>query len=311
MQTSNPTPTHRNKLEKGRKKLEKCYVICSLWNFFVPEKGIEIEDGFIFQGLKSGSVDDYDRKTCDSYVSCILPIKLEDFKDESDFIVEADKVADRFMTALLTKLRLYTRANILNGKWIWVLSEGKHGAVVPAEAKSIRKIYGRAYYVNNKDEKKYRDFLPSFKEIDELSACVAVSRFNSSFERESQADKLIDLMVMLESLFNDSQGDTTYKIIVRASFLLSNKIEEQANKFIYRKYIYEWVHKAYSLRSKILHGQILSNDDEISEVLYKLEDIFINVLIDCFELKRKGKINLFKKNEGACIDNYLMHSATF
>jgi hypothetical protein len=289
-------------------KHETCFIICPLWNIFVPKKGFKIEDGLLCQGLSVGEIDEFDRKACDSFVSCQLQIRLKDYKSESDFIVEADRMAGRFMNTLLARLRLYTKANIINGAWNVFLTEGKLGAIVPGEKMSIHKISGKECYLDNKEGQKYLDLLPSFNEIDELYTSIAISRFNSSFSRESMADQLIDLMVLMESLFNDSSGDTTYKIVTRSSFLISNKLNKESDKLSYRRYVYEWVQRAYSIRSNILHGVIQPNDEELFEVLFKLQDIVLNVLVDSFKLKREGKVNLFKKNKGAEIDYYLMHS---
>lgn len=287
-------------------KRESCFVICPLWNLFLPKKGIEIENGIIRQGPEVGKLDEFDRRTCDSYVSCILPVRLQDFKNESEFIEKVNKITDEYMVALLTKLRLYTKAFVINGQWNWLLKEGVEHDVIPFESRSQDKIYGSTYNFTEADNQNYKSFLPSLEEIQGLSNSIAITRYHSSFTRESMADELIDLMIMMESLFNDSSGDTTYKIVIRSSFLISKKLKNLSGKSDYQNYIYNSLHEAYNLRSTILHGMKRPDDDKISEILYRLKDISRNILIDSFELKRVGKINLFKKNDGPAIDHALI-----
>lgn len=289
-------------------KKEKCFVICPLWNLFVPKEGMKIENGVIGQGLEVGKLDEFNRQTCDSHISCILPIRLQDFENESEFIEEANKMANQYIVALLTKLRLYTGAFVINGQWNWLLKEGIDHDVIPSESRSKDKINGNTYNFTEADSQNYISFLPSLDEIKELSNSIVITRYHSSFTRESVADRLIDLMVMMESLFNDSPGDTTYKIVIRSSFLVSKKLKDLNEKGDYQTYVYDCLHEAYSLRSNILHGMKQPDDDEISETLVRLKNIVRNFLIDSFELKRMKKINLFKKNDGPTIDHALIFS---
>ena len=76
---------------------------------------------------------------------------------------------------------------------------------------------------------------------------IALRRFNSSYG-EPFEDRLLDHMIAFESLYLEDKQELSYKLALRAAFLLGRKKKE-------RKAIYETLRKAYETRSTIVHGR--------------------------------------------------------
>ena len=80
---------------------------------------------------------------------------------------------------------------------------------------------------------------------------ISILRFGYSYDRRRLVDKMIDLMVAAEALFlsdKNSMGELRYRLSLRAALFLAS--DEQAQKTIF-----EWMRKAYDLRSAVAHGR--------------------------------------------------------
>ena len=126
---------------------------------------------------------------------------------------------------------------------------------------------------------------------------LAIRRFNLAHVRKELEDKLIDLMIALEALYLiHTKQELGFKLAIRAAFILGkDKGKTEKEK------IYNFLKKAYSIRSEIVHGNKhldknikLSDDEEISvqDFLLQLEDYlrqsiiyFINLSMD-YEVKK-------------------------
>lgn len=75
----------------------------------------------------------------------------------------------------------------------------------------------------------------------------ALLRFSSSYEKFTLADRLIDLMIALEALFNESADSIAYKVSLRCSSLICSSQEEKRSCFKELKSL-------YSDRNAIVHG---------------------------------------------------------
>lgn len=90
------------------------------------------------------------------------------------------------------------------------------------------------------------------------SLSTAISRFSSSYEKRTLADRLLDLMIAMEALFGDHQGELAYKISLRSACLLYKPGEA-------RKRAFETVKKWYGDRSKLVHGKSLTSKHDNEE----------------------------------------------
>ena len=77
---------------------------------------------------------------------------------------------------------------------------------------------------------------------------TAISRFNSSLDRRTLADRLIDLVVALEALFGDRESSSiSYKVAIRCACWLHSSGQQRLTTF-------KTVRDCYSTRSKSVHG---------------------------------------------------------
>jgi hypothetical protein len=82
----------------------------------------------------------------------------------------------------------------------------------------------------------------------EGKAGLAIARWNNALERPNAQDRLIDLWILLESLFTgDSKTELRYRASLRiAAFLGGNHAE--------RVSVFKVIRDSYDLRSKLVHG---------------------------------------------------------
>lgn len=80
---------------------------------------------------------------------------------------------------------------------------------------------------------------------------VAIRRFSQANERDNDEDKIIDLMISAEALFLSSSGsfsgELKYRLSHRAAMYIENEVKRQ-------KYVFNFMQKAYDVRSSIVHG---------------------------------------------------------
>ena len=78
---------------------------------------------------------------------------------------------------------------------------------------------------------------------------LAAARLLSAERRSDDADRIVDLCVGLEALLSDSQGETTYKIAIRAAAMLAKAGMTKPSGFIGP------MKKIYAHRSSVVHGR--------------------------------------------------------
>jgi len=76
---------------------------------------------------------------------------------------------------------------------------------------------------------------------------IAINRFMISYEKGNPEDKILDLMICLESLLQGEQGELRFRLSIRTALFL----ETDKSK---RNRIYKIVKKGYDIRSDIAHG---------------------------------------------------------
>lgn len=77
---------------------------------------------------------------------------------------------------------------------------------------------------------------------------MALHRFRYASERDREEDRLVDLLIAAESLFlQDGEGELSYRLRQRVALLLGTGFDDRLK-------IAEDIKTAYSLRSKIVHG---------------------------------------------------------
>ena len=84
-------------------------------------------------------------------------------------------------------------------------------------------------------------------------------------------DKIVDLMICLESLYVEGGGEITVRLGSRVAILLSKNDEEREDCWIFVK-------KVYNLRSRIVHGEDPKNT-EINGIQYTYDELLERLVI--------------------------------
>mgnify|MGYP001570930774 CR=1 FL=1 len=95
---------------------------------------------------------------------------------------------------------------------------------------------------------------------------VAIKRFEYAYARLLPEDKLLDFMVAFEAIFlkGDEQQELSYKLSLRAAYLLAENARE-------RKDIFDFMHLAYKARSKIVHGERATGEGKNKDFVDNVE----------------------------------------
>lgn len=300
----------------------KTYIIYgSLWNFDTKfgKENFKLGD-FIIKKVKRPSVklEDFQRVH-----SCGLPKEKANFlttllfiyqvrkgKDFPNFIIQCELImhksldfssADKKIKYLLTSLRLYQDGNVLGRFISGVPKKQFKGELIPLDFDS---------YYNSKNKyildsaEKFEEFLTTLDGLENLIDSVAIDRFNISYHHyNSPIERLLDLIIVLESLFNKTSYDVRFKTSLRASHLLYPERSEK------RQETYENINSAYKLRNAIVHGLRPVTAPEAEKTIDNLYPIVRKVLLSAINLRKERKLDLFKKGlEESTIDKVIINT---
>lgn len=118
----------------------------------------------------------------------------------------------------------------------------------------------------------FLEFWESFRGLDISKykfISVAIRRYSQSNERENIEDKIIDYLISAEALFLSStsnfQGELKYRLSHRAAMFIENEAENQRE-------VFQFMQKAYDVRSDIVHGRKLKLPKKGDGTLYSLDE---------------------------------------
>jgi hypothetical protein len=157
---------------------------------------------------------------------------------------------------------------------------------------------GPLYALNKKEASKFTRFYISFSNLSgkiqrQKFLQIAIGRFTSAFEERNHEDKIIDLAIALEALFSTSSEDLTYKLKVRISVLLARNDSEA-------DFLFDFIGKAYSTRSKLVHGKV----DKESLGTFSIGAKKFSVYDIAAELERITRLSILKILTLFSHDNY-------
>lgn len=194
---------------------------------------------------------------------------------------------------LLTKLRLFVNGDICFGypsqkvqsRFFGSMSGPGSGSPCESQIK---------YNFDNFNITKFKKFSSlwgegageKFRENFSLS----LDYFESAMEKEKLQDKLIDYMIVLESLLTEGTSEVGFQISFRTALLISKGEQE----FISNK---DKLKKLYDKRSKIVHGEKLKHPVTVDDIVF-LGEAVRKVLI-IFFLLQTPKYSGLLPNEGA------------
>lgn len=189
-------------------------------------------------------------------------------------------------------------------------------AIHPVVQKNAAKIYAQSGGIPNietnrnilsveKSTKAMKRTLPLFKKVMKIyeskpnnvhSIIIALILYQRAVEEDDHLVSFLHLVMALESLFSDGQGEITYKFSLRTS----NFVESQITK---RHDLFEKLKIAYRYRSDLVHGDDLSLDrfGKYNEQRYFLLKIVQKTLLKYIPMALSGKS---KKQIYKEIDDY-------
>lgn len=121
----------------------------------------------------------------------------------------------------------------------------------------------------------------------------ALFRFNSSYERRTLCDRVIELMIAMEALFGDNEYQR-YKIPLRSACLLC--LPGQNRKSAFKK-----VRDLYDQRSSIVHTGKLNIEPESNDIVNWFEDYTRKAIVKFLELHSGGN----RVTSGSQLDDLL------
>ncbi len=106
--------------------------------------------------------------------------------------------------------------------------------LLPDDVEKLQEVWNELHKV---------DFLKS----DNKFLLSAIERFMVSYQKDSIEDKILDLMICLESLLLDNPAELRFRLAIRTSLLIGQNNEEKNR-------INKIVKKGYDVRSNTVHG---------------------------------------------------------
>ena len=201
---------------------------------------------------------------------------------------------------LLTKLRLFMNGDISFGYLSRKVQSSFFGSMIGPGSGSPRKSQIK-YNLDSFN-------LPKFKKFSSLWDAGAGDKFRESFslsldyfeyakEKDKPQDKLIDYMIVLESLLTEGTSEVEFRISFRTALLISKDERE----FVSNKYKLK---ELYNKRSRIVHGEKTKHPVTVDDIEF-LGKAVRKVLIILFLLHTSKYSGLLPKEEGTMRERML------
>lgn len=136
----------------------------------------------------------------------------------------------------------------------------------------VKHFMANKFVLTREESNEFKAFWDTRKQTklpDKNFLSVGIRRFSQSNERSNIEDRIIDLMIAAESIFLSSggsfQGELKYRLSHRAAMFLEDDTKKQ-------KYVFEFMQKAYDVRSAIVHGSSPKLPKKIDETEYTLDE---------------------------------------
>ena len=219
-------------------------------------------------------------------ISYNLPKIIGEQKAKTRIEEHSSFVSKNVEQFILDALRIYKEGTILP---LNTVSKNKGlfiGGTSWGYATPVRPFMKNKYQLQDTERGGFVSFWGERNDVsisDKHFLSVAIRRFSQANEREDIEDRIIDLLICAESLFLSSdgiQGELKYRLSHRAAMFIEKNIEKQ-------KIIFNFMKKAYDVRSAIVHGSTpkLPKKDDDSE--YTLDEF-------CSDIEKHLRFSLKK-----------------
>jgi len=194
----------------------------------------------------------------------------------------------------ISALRLHKRGSV--GISLFILPQEKIAAPLPPLS-FMQSHPGSPIYIM--ERKEVKTFKQLYNKLNELSSLgdqklgLALRRYNLSFSVPEFEDKLIDYIIALEALFLSGASEKGFRLRIYMTNFLGNNSPSK------RQEIWDYIKKAYELRSQVVHGT-KPLPSEISmkglnysvyreDFVFKIEEYTRKAIKKYIEMKAKNK----------------------
>lgn len=153
-----------------------------------------------------------------------------------------------------------------------IIAKSMSSAITPVEIKNAAHIFGGSGVIPNRQSirnklsneestKAMKETLPLFDKVmsiyngelrlDELT--IALSVYQRAIQEGDHLKDFLDLVIVLEALFSEGDGEISHKIAERTSIFSESDVKN-------RKDTFKKLKKIYNARSQLVHGKDLSFD---------------------------------------------------
>ncbi len=154
------------------------------------------------------------------------------------------------------------------------------------------------YYLRPDDLREFKAFWMKFQKAKEWIPQISMYRFADATRMAGEEDKrvyrFVDYVTSMESLLLEGQGEFSYKFSMRTAAILGRSPRE-------RHEVYEFMRKAYDVRSKLVHGEkakliaVQGRQINFDETLGRLHSYTRESLRRAFEILEIAPINVNRK----------------
>ena len=189
---------------------------------------------------------------------CRKEIELEDFdsNDILEHLQEEIEVLTSITYIVITALRFCTRKMVGNSGYIYLYTGNplipKFPKLIDISSKFDVHETELERFDSKKNIKQLSEILETLFFLQSEDWIIGLTRFNSTYAKKTNEDRIIDLSIAFESLF-----DINRELSFRLSLYLGNLIGD--NKAV-RKEIRNFFNLAYKFRSQIVHGSKIKDE---------------------------------------------------
>jgi hypothetical protein len=282
MSTGNPNPT-------------SSYWLCPLYSFSCDGGVVDLAEGIQIISIPRRFVEYLDRR-----YSGALKTPPSDTEWVAKFPSDGStSTANDLLVDLMTALRLHRRGRVVAGLLTSARFEDPEWDI--GGTTSWASVSSVDFF---KEDPAYEFRVTDVPEVNELlvdihrcrkagilsKISIALERFHSAYHGNIE-DRIIDQIIAFESLYLGNEQELTYKLASRVAFLLRKRRDHRIS-------IFNNIKKAYSYRSRIVHGDNPPTRYELRIIVSKTEE-YLRQSIRRFLLLLSKRHSMKRLRQGA------------
>jgi hypothetical protein len=191
----------------------------------------------------------------------------------------------RQVSSLLTALRLFKPGTVGTGYTLqWYDWSLRVGAASGTSSSRQPWYFGLVYQFSESDADPFIRLFTDLSTSLTSEFDIAIRRFNYYYERPFDEDKILDALIAFENLLLPEKDELSLRLAIRVANLLGENSDE-------KRTIFEFMRKAYGLRSDIAHGSPYDSPIVVS----KFESYYLNQFVEqCHDYLRKSIVKIIR-----------------